>query len=127
MSTVEETDKEDMTTEFQKIRMQHSISFDFAAYRLFVGQFLRLKEMFRPYLKSWSNKRWTELFRSGLQGSLLYDKAKELSKEVSEADEGNFEVFREAIETDATGLKQTSSTYQKIAAAAAVRDEKEKA
>jgi len=126
MSTVNETDKEDMTTEFQKIRMQQSPNFDFAAYRLFVGQFLRLREMFRPYLKSWSNKRWAELFRDGLQGSLLFDKANELAKGVSEADIGNFDIFREAIETDATALKQTSNTHPKIAAAA-VREERDKA
>ena len=82
--------------------------------------------MFRPYLKSWSNKRWAELFRDGLQGSLLFDKAKELAKGVSEAEIGNFDIFREAIETDATALKQTSNTHPKIAAAA-VREERDKA
>ena len=49
----------------------------------------------------------------------MYDKAKELAKGVSEAEIGNFEVFRQAIETDVTVLKQTSNTHEKIAAAAA--------
>ena len=57
---------------------------------------------------------------------MLYDKAKELAKGVSEAEIGNFDVFREAIETDATALEVISNTHQKIAAAA-VKDEREKA
>jgi hypothetical protein len=80
-------------------------NFDFSKYRSFIGEFLRFKEMFSPHLMSWSNKRWAELFRDGLQGSLLYDKAKELAKRVSEAEIRNFEVLREAIETDATAPK----------------------
>jgi hypothetical protein len=64
MSTVEESDKEDMTHEFQKIRMNNKAgsSFNFPEYRPFIGEFLRLKEIFGPHLTSWSNKRWAELF-----------------------------------------------------------------
>jgi hypothetical protein len=54
----------------------------------------------------------------------LYDKAKELAKGVSEAEIGNFEVVRQAIEMDATALNQTSNTHEKIAAA--VREERDK-
>ena len=71
-----------MTAELRKLRMSFSVTFDYAEDRSFVGNFLRLKEMFRPYLKSWFDKRWAELFRGGLQGSLLYEKAKELAKGV---------------------------------------------
>ena len=76
MNKVEETDKEDMSAEFHKIKMQSFITFDYTEYRSFVGRFLRLREMLRPHLSSWSNKRWAELFRDGLSGSLLFDKAK---------------------------------------------------
>jgi hypothetical protein len=130
MSTVEESDKEDITGEFQKIRYNNKTGsiFDFPEYRSYIGNFLLLKEIFGHHLTSWSNKRWAELFRDGLQGSLLCDKAKELAKGVSESETGNFEVFRQAIKTDAIALKQTSNTHEKIAAAAAaaVREERDK-
>jgi hypothetical protein len=44
MSTVEESDKEDMTHEFQKIRMNNKAgsSFNFPEYRSFIGEFLCL-------------------------------------------------------------------------------------
>ena len=51
---------------------------------------------------------------------------KSFAKGVFEAKIGNFEVFREAIETDATALKQTSNTHHKVAAAV-VEEEREKA
>ena len=127
MSTVEESDKEAIVGEFHKIRHSSNSEpgFNHPKYRSYMGNFLLLKEIFGSHLTSWSNKRWAELFRDGLQGSLLYDKAKELAKGVSESETGNFEVFRQAIETDAIALKQTSNTHEKIAAAA-VREERDK-
>ena len=50
---------------------------------------------------------------------------KGLTKGASEAESRNFDIFREAIETDATALKQTSNTHQKVAAAA-IKEEREK-
>ena len=49
MSKIEETDKEDITNVFQKLRMPPG-NFDYASYRSCVGHFLRLREMFRSHL-----------------------------------------------------------------------------
>ena len=67
-----------------------------------------------------------------MMGYYLYlyctTKQKSLPKECQKlkSEIGNFEVFHQAIETDDTALKQTSNTHEKIAAAAAVREERDK-